>query len=90
MRDQNIGNHRCESDGYRGIKKTWDAEDAELIRLNKPNPWDKFTDEQVRNFVRARYYLYPVTKEFVTDDPNVLEFEKCLVRNLLRIKSIAF
>jgi hypothetical protein len=40
----------------------WDKEDAELIRLGKPNIFDKFTDPQVRNFVRARYYLCPKTK----------------------------
>ena len=33
MREQNIGNHRCESGGYRGKKIIWDKEDAEYARL---------------------------------------------------------
>ena len=40
-------------------------------------------DEQVRNFVRSRYYLKPRTGEFVTDYQDVLDFEKVLVRNLI-------
>ena len=57
MRDQNIGNHRLGSGGYRGIQPTWDKEDEEVARMGKENPWHKFTDEQVRNFVRSRNYL---------------------------------
>jgi hypothetical protein len=49
----------------------WDAEDAELIRLGKPNMFDKFTDPQVQNFVRASYFLCPKTKEFKTIDKDV-------------------
>jgi hypothetical protein len=36
-------------------------------------------------FVRARYYLHPDLKEFVTDDDDVRKFQKMLVRNLSRI-----
>jgi hypothetical protein len=36
-------------------------------------------------FVRARYYLHPKLKEFVTDDDDVRKFQKKLVRNLPRI-----
>ena len=81
MRELNIGNHHCGSGGYRGVQATWDKEDAELLALGKENPWHKFTDLQVRNFVRACYYLDPKTKEFVTDDLEVKKFEKLLVRN---------
>ena len=82
MREQNIGAHRLGSGGYRGKHPIWEKEDAELERLGKENPWLKIADLQLRHFVRARYYLDPVTKEFVTDDPDVKEFEKKLVRNL--------
>jgi hypothetical protein len=60
----------------------WDKEDAELIRFGKPNMFDKFTVPQVRNFVRARYYLCPKTKEFKTSEKAVQEFEKLVVSNL--------
>ena len=92
MRDQNIGNHRLGSGGYRGIQPTWDREDEEVARMGKVNPWHKFTDEQVRNFVQSRYYLKKGMVEFVTDDEDVLKFEKLLVSNLITTdisKSIA-
>ena len=92
MRDQNIGNHRLGIRGYRGKQPIWDKEDAELERLGKENPWKKITDEQVRNFVRSRYYLDKKTGEFVIDDLEVKDFEKYLVRNLITVnisKSIA-
>jgi uncharacterized membrane protein YdjX (TVP38/TMEM64 family) len=38
-------------------------------------------------FVRARYYLHPKLKEFVTDDDDVRKFQKKLVRNILWISS---
>lgn len=85
MYDQNIGHHRLGSGGYRAAQEIWDKEDAELRRLGKPNMWDRFTDPQVRNFVRARYFLCPKTKEFKTDDKAVRDFEKLLVSNLPRI-----
>ena len=49
----------------------------------KTNPWHQITDEQVRNFVRSRYYLNKETGEFVIDDDDVKKFEKMLVRNLI-------
>jgi hypothetical protein len=85
MRDLNIGNQRCGGGGYRGKKAIWAKEDAEYARLGKENPWHKFTDEQVMQFVRARYYLHPELKEFVTNDDDVRKFQKKLVRNLPRI-----
>jgi hypothetical protein len=36
-------------------------------------------------FVRARYYLHPDLKEFVTNNDDVRKFQKTLVRNLPRI-----
>jgi hypothetical protein len=87
MYEQNIGHDCLGSGGYRGIQHVCDKEDAKLIRLGKPNMFDKFTDPQVWNFVRARYYLCPNTKEFKTTDKAVKEFEKLLVSNLPRISS---
>jgi hypothetical protein len=66
-------------------KAVWAKEDTEYARLGKENPWHKFTDEQVMQFVRARYYLHPDLKEFVTDDDDVRKFQKTMVRNLPRI-----
>ena len=83
MRALNLGNHHLGSGGYVGKKPIWDKEDAEVARLGLPNPWLKITDEQVRNFVRSRYYLKPGTGEFVTDYQEVRDFEATLVRNLI-------
>jgi hypothetical protein len=87
MYEQNLGHHRLGSGGYRGIQEVWDKEDVELIRLNKPNMFEKFMDPQIWNFVQARYYLCPKTKEFKTSAKAVQEFEKLLVNNLPRISS---
>jgi hypothetical protein len=87
MRDLNIGNQRCGGGDYRGKKAVWAKEDAEYARLGKENPWHKFMDKQVMQFVRARYYLHPELKEFVTDDDDVRKFQKMLVRNLPWISS---
>jgi hypothetical protein len=65
----------------------WDKEDAKLIHFGKPNMFDKFMDPQVRNFVRARYYLCPKTKVFKTSEKAVQEFEKLVVSNLPWISS---
>jgi hypothetical protein len=85
MQDLNIGNQHCGGGGYRGKKAIWAKEDTEYARLGKENPWHKFMDEQVMQFVHARYYLHPKLKEFVTDDDDVRKFQKKLVRNLPRI-----
>ncbi|KAM0878024.1 hypothetical protein ACQ4PT_035131 [Festuca glaucescens] len=82
MRDQNIGVHRLGSSGYRGKLPIWAAEDTELERLGKDNPWLKIMDLQLMYFVRACYYLDKVTMEFCTDDDDVRKFEEKLVRNL--------
>jgi hypothetical protein len=74
MWDLNIGNQGCGGGGYRGKKAVWEKEDAEYVRLGKENPWHKFMDEQVMQFVRARYSLHPDLKEFVTDDDDVRKF----------------
>ena len=47
-------------------------------------------DEQTHYFVRARYYLDKVTKEFVTDDDEVRLFEKKLVRNLPTVHLLSY
>ncbi|KAM0836645.1 hypothetical protein ACQ4PT_062179 [Festuca glaucescens] len=82
MRDLNIGVHRLGSGGYRGKLPIWEAEDAELERLGKPNPWLKIQDLQLRYFVWARYYLDKATMEFVTDDDDVRKFEEKLDEEL--------
>ncbi len=86
MREQNIGNHRLGSGGYRGIKPTWEKEDALLRAKGMDNPWDKFAhNEQVYNFIRARYSLNEKTMEFETSNKegvkSVADFEQLLVRN---------
>jgi hypothetical protein len=81
MWDLNIGNQHCGGGSYRGKKPIWVKEDNEYGRLGKENPWHKFTDEQVMQFIHARYYLHPERKEFVTDDDDVRKFQKMLVRN---------
>jgi hypothetical protein len=91
MHDKNIGAHRLDRGGYRAAQTKWEKEDAELLAKGKPNPFDRFTDPQARNFVRARYRRDPKTDSFSSDDAKVKELEKYVVRkNLLRIKSIAF
>ncbi|KAM0915755.1 hypothetical protein ACQ4PT_010616 [Festuca glaucescens] len=82
MRDLNIGVHRLGSGGYRGKIPILAAEDAELERLGKPNPWLKIQDLQLRYFVWARYYLDKVTMEFITDDDDVRKFEEKLDEEL--------
>ena len=83
IRALNLGNHHLGSGGYVGKKPIWDKEDAEIAKLGIENIWHKITDEQVRNFVRSRYYLNPGTGGFVTDYQEVKDFEKTLVRNLI-------
>ena len=79
MRKRNLGNHRLGSGGYKSKQPTWDKEDAEIRKRGLDNPWDKFTDEQTRNFVRSRYYLNWETGEFVTDHDDVKQFQQNLV-----------
>ena len=90
MQEQNIGNHQCGSGGYRGKKAIWAWEDAEVERLGKENPFLKITDEQTRNFVRARYYQDKDTMEVVTDDDDVRKFEEKLVSNLPAVHLLSF
>ena len=80
MRDLNIGNHNLGCGGYRGKQPIWDKEDADLRAQGLDNPFDKFEDKQVKNFVRAQYRWDPKTKEFTTD-PKVKRFEGFVVRN---------
>jgi hypothetical protein len=47
MHNQNISHRHLESGSYKRIQPVWDMEDTELIRLGKPNMFDKFTDLQV-------------------------------------------
>ena len=87
MREQNIGNHKLGSGGYRGKQPIWDKEDAKLERLGIENRWLKIMDPQLRNFVWARYRWDAELQQFVTDDIEVKAFELELVRNLPWISS---
>ena len=75
-----ICNHNLRSGSYRGKKHIWAKEDAERERQGLPNPYDKFPDEQTKDFVTSRYHEDPITKELTTD-PKVTELERLLVRN---------
>ena len=58
----------------------WDKEDAERVEQGLPPCFEKYSDKQTRNFLRARYKEDPVTKELTTD-PKTKELELVLVRN---------
>jgi hypothetical protein len=82
MHDKNIGHHNLGSGGYRGKQPIWAKEDAELARQGLENPFDRFNDPWVRNFVRARYRQDPETNEFRADpkaEKKVKDFELHLV-----------
>jgi hypothetical protein len=84
MRELNIGNHNLGPGGYRGKEPIWDKQDADLLAKGKENPFTRFDDKQVRNFVRARYRQDPKTKEFTVDpkaEQKVKLFEGYLVSN---------
>ena len=85
MRKLNIGNHRLGAGGYRSSKPKWDKEDAELRAAGKPNPFDKYTDPQTKNFLRARFHVDKATSALVSNDDKVKEFEAAVVSNLPRI-----
>ena len=59
----------------------WDKEDAERAEQGLPPRFEKYSDKQTRNFLRARYKEDPVTKELTTD-PKTKELELVLVRNI--------
>ena len=58
----------------------WDKEDAERAEQGLLPRFEKYSDKQTRNFLRARYKEDPVTKELTTD-PKTKELEIVLVRN---------
>ena len=84
MRKLNIGNHRLRAGGYRGSEPKW-AEDAELRAAGKPNIFEKYTDSQTKNFLRARFHVDKATSALVSNDAKVKEFEAAVVSNLPRI-----
>ena len=67
MRDLNLGVHQLHPGGYRVAEPIWDKEDAERAEQGQPPRFEKLRDKQTRNFVRAWYKEYPITKELTTD-----------------------
>ena len=59
----NIGVHQLGPDGYRVAEPVYDKEDAERAKQGLPPRFEKYSDKQTRNFLRARYKEDPVTKE---------------------------
>ena len=80
MRQLNIGVHQLSPGGYRVVEPVWDKEDAERAEQGLPPRFEKYSDKQTRNFLRAWYKEDPVTKELTTD-PKTKELELVLVRN---------
>ena len=80
MRELNIGEHTLDPGGYRVAEPIWDKEDAERVKQGLPPRFEKYSDKQTRNFVRARYKKDPKTKELTTD-PKTRQLELVLVRN---------
>ena len=80
MRKLNIGVHQLGPDGYRVAEPVWDKEDAERAKQGLLPRFEKYSDKQTRNFLRARYKKDPVTKELTTD-LKTKELELVLVRN---------
>ena len=54
MKELNIGNHHLGSGGYRAATKKWAAEDKAAIDRGEQPPFAHITEEQTKNFVRAR------------------------------------
>ena len=50
----NLGVHQLGPGGYRVVEPIWDKEDAERAEQGLPPRFEKFRDNQTRNFVRAR------------------------------------
>ena len=80
MRQLNIGVHQLGPGGYRVVEPVWDKEDTEHAEQGLPPRFEKYSDKQTRNFLRARYKEDSVTKELTTD-PKTKELELVLVRN---------
>ena len=80
MRKLNLGVHQLGPGGYRVAEPVWDKEDAERAKQGLLPRFEKYSDKQTRNFLRARYKEDPVTKELTTD-PKTKELELVLVRN---------
>jgi hypothetical protein len=82
MPKKNLGNHNLGSRGYTGKEPVWKKEDEALEREGKPNPWNKFTDEKAKKFIRSRYHIDLKSGLLVTTD-KVKKLEKeYLVRSL--------
>ena len=80
MRELNLGEHKLGPGGYRVAEPIWDKEDAERTEQGLPPRFEKYSDKQTRNFLRAWYKEDPVTKELTTD-LKTKELELVLVRN---------
>ena len=80
MRDLNLGVHKLGPGGYRVAEPIWDKEDAERAEKGLPPLFNKYLDQQTRNYVRAQYKEDQITKELTTDPKN-MALELLLVRN---------
>ena len=77
MRTKNVGNHHLGSGGYFAAEPKWKKEDDDRKARHEENPFDKYKDEQTRNFIRARYVQDKKTKQLKMDE-KVQRFEKVL------------
>ena len=80
MWELNLGVHQLGPGGYRVAEPIWNKEDAERAEQGLPPRFEKYSDKQTRNFLRAQYKEDPVTKE-LTMDPKTRALELVLVRN---------
>jgi hypothetical protein len=85
----NIGHHHLGSGGYRAAEPKWDKEDDEYRAKGIPNPFSKFENKQLRNFIRARYHVDPKTKELTTET-KVKDFEVLAVSNLITADQVDY
>ena len=80
MRKLNLGVRQLGPGGYRVAEPIWYKEEADRAEQGLPPLFDKYSDKQTRNFVRARYKKDPKKKELTTD-PKTRALELVLVRN---------
>jgi hypothetical protein len=76
-----LGNHNLGSQGYAGKEPVWKKEDEALEREGKLNPWNKFTDEKAKKFIRSRYRIDLKSGLLVTTDKVKKLEEEYLVRS---------
>jgi hypothetical protein len=82
MREKNLGNNNLGSRWYTGKEPVWKKEDETLECEGKANPWNKFTDEKAKKFIRSRYRINPKSRLLVTTDKVKKLEEEYLLRSL--------